>query len=253
MNLLDPILLFVAGLVAGAINGVAGGGTLLSFPTLVWLGRDPILANATNTVALFPGSCAAAFGFRAEVGQSRRWLARLLAPSLLGGIAGAWLLTHTASRTFAIIVPYLILLATLLRAFQGGITRWVLPVGEGPSGAGWWAGVICFQFLVGLYGGYFGAGIGILMFAALGLLGLKDVHQANGVKAVLASAINLIAAIYFSISGLVLWHDMVAMALGGILGGYGASRLSRRMNPAFINRFVIAAGFIVSGIMFFKR
>src|SRR5687767_5967755 len=200
---MDFLITLTAGILAGAINSIAGGGTLISFPALIWIGRDPILANATNAVAMWPGSLAGAYGFRRELATARRWLLLLIIPSLAGGGIGAWLLLRTPSSTFERIVPFLILGATLLLAAQEMITKrlGVLAHAHESPTRGWIAFVFVFQFLVGLYGGYFGAGMGILMLAALGLIGLSDIHQMNGLKNVLAVGINGIAAIYFALSG----------------------------------------------------
>ncbi|HEX2836474.1 MAG TPA: sulfite exporter TauE/SafE family protein [Thermoanaerobaculia bacterium] len=236
-------VIFLAGVVAGAINSIAGGGTLISFPALLWLGRDPILANATNTVAIWPGSLAGAYGFREELSTVRRWLLLLVIPSILGGALGGWLLLRTPASTFKTLVPWLILGATLLLAFQEMISRH-LPTGDNrqPTTVSRIA-VLVFQFLVGLYGGYFGAGMGILMLAALGLIGLTDMHQMNGLKNVLAVCINGVAAIYFVLAQSVVWSDVLVMMLGTIVGGFFGARLARRLGRTFVRRFVVAIGF----------
>ena len=236
---MNTLVLLIAAFAAGAINSIAGGGTLLSFPALVWLGRDPILANATNTVALWPGSFAGLVGFRREVASARRWLLFLTIPSLLGGTAGAILLLHTTSKTFANIVPFLILGATLLLAAQEVITRRLQLAARGRR---WIAAAFVFQFLVGIYGGYFGAGMGILMLAALGLIGLTDLHQMNGLKNLMAICINGIAAIYFAFAGAVLWRDAGMMAAASIVGGYLGAKVARRLGRKFVRGVVVAIG-----------
>jgi len=248
---------FAAGCLAGMINSVAGGGTLVSFPALIWLGRDPIVANVTNTVAIWPGSLGAMFGFRRELGNSRRWMALLAGPSMIGGLVGAVLLLQTPSRVFAAIVPYLILFATILFALQEPITRVLRPhrsrSGATASGHAWWLWAGAFQFFVALYGGYFGAGIGILMLAALGLLGLTDIHQMNGLKNFFAVCINLIAAGYFVLWGPVAWTDALIMATGTIAGGYGGAGLARRLGRRFVRRAVIVIGFAMAASFLFRR
>src|SRR5258706_3092518 len=182
MNFVDYALLMAAAFLAGGVNSIGGGGTLLSFPALVWLGRPPIIANATNSVALWPGSLAGVYGFRQELRKVQRWLLLLTIPSLMGGALGAWLLLRTSEKTFVRIVPLLILSATLLLAAQEMVTRrlgLLARAHERPT-TGWVTFVFVFQFLVGIYGGYFGAGMGILMLAGLGLIGLTDLHQMNG-------------------------------------------------------------------------
>jgi uncharacterized protein len=251
----DILLLIVAAFVAGGINSIAGGGTLLSFPMLVWLGRPPIIANATNTVALWPGSLAGVFGFRKELGKVQRWLLLLFIPSLLGGGLGAWLLLRTSEKTFVRIVPLLILVATLLLAAQEVITRrlgLIARAHERPT-AGWVTFVFTFQFAVGIYGGYFGAGMGILMLAALGFIGLTDMHQMNGLKNLLAICINGVAAIYFAMTGSIRWGDGLIMAVASIIGGYMGARLAQRLGRRFVRAAVVVIGLVMTVALFFKH
>lgn len=251
---MELLILLAAGIAAGAINSIAGGGTLVSFPALLWLGRDPIVANATNTVAIWPGSLAGAFGFRRELSTVRRWLLLLIIPSLAGGAIGGWLLLRTPTSTFERLVPFLILGATLLLAAQEMITRRLGALAyahENPT-AGWVTFVFVFQFIVGLYGGYFGAGMGILMLAALGLIGLTDMHQMNGLKNLLAIAINGIAAIYFVIASAVAWRDVLIMMAGTLIGGYCGARMAHRFGRKFVRRFVVTIGIVMSVALFLK-
>jgi uncharacterized membrane protein YfcA len=234
------LAVFAAAIAAGAINAVAGGGTLISFPVLVWLGVPPITANATNTVALWPGSLASAWGYRQELRDADRSLASLMVPSLAGGILGAILLHNTPSELFDRLIPILILFATLLFMAQEPIQR-RLNLAHTHR---WWA--LVFQFAVGIYGGYFGAGIGILMLAALSLLGYTHVHQMNGVKSLLAVGINGIAAVYFILAGLVIWDDAAVMAAGAIAGGIGGAMLARRSSHKTVRRLVVVIGFAMA-------
>ena len=236
------------------INSIAGGGTLVSFPALLWLGRDPIIANATNSVALWPGSLAGAIGFRHELLTVRRWLLLLTIPSLLGAVLGAVLLLKTPSETFDRLVPLLILAATILFAAQEVITRRLGSIArahENPTRA-WVIFVFTFQFLVGVYGGYFGAAMGILMLAALGLIGLTDLHQMNGLKNVLAVCINGVAAIYFAYAGAIDWSDGLLMAIGAIIGGYFGARMAKRFGRTFVRRTVVVIGLTMSVALFLR-
>jgi uncharacterized membrane protein YfcA len=254
MGVWQEVLVAAAAFAAGLINSVAGGGTLVSFPALLWAGRDPVLANATSTVALWPASLAGLYGFRRELEGGRRWVWLFGAPSLLGGVLGAVLLLGTPSETFGRLVPYLVLFATLLLALQEPISRRLIAErqeGERPSRA-WLAGAVAFQFLVGVYGGYFGAGIGILMLAALGLLGFKDIHQMNGLKNLLAILINGVAAAYFIFSGSVVWFDVLLMALAALAGGYSGARLAYRLGRTFVRRAVIVIGLVMGVSLFFN-
>ncbi len=237
-----------AAILAGAINSIAGGGTLISFPALMWAGRNAIVANATNCVALWPGSFSAAVGYRHDLKTIRPWLLLLVIPAVLGAGIGAWLLLRTPTKTFERLVPLLIFVATMLVALQEFVARrlgLVAKSHENPT-AGWVVFVFLFQFLVGVYGGYFGAGMGILMLAALGLIGLTDLHQMNGLKNLLAVCINGIAAIYFGISGAVAWRDGILMAIGAIAGGYIGARVARRLGRKFVRIAVIVIGLVMT-------
>ncbi|MFY9555090.1 MAG: sulfite exporter TauE/SafE family protein [Blastocatellia bacterium] len=256
MTFWQAAVVFLAAFVAGMMNSVAGGGTLVAFPTLVWLGIDPIRANVTCTVALWPGSLGAMFGFRRELGDSRRWMFLLGAPSVAGGLIGAHLLLLTPSRLFASFVPFLILFATVLFAFAEPITRRLArgnlqPAERSPTRT-WWTSAIVFQFFVAIYGGYFGAGIGILMLAVLGLMGLTDIHQMNGLKNFLAVCINLVAAGYFVASGRVEWPYAIIMVVGAIAGGYGGAGLARKLGRRFVRGAVIVIGLAMALSLLFR-
>lgn len=244
--------MFTAALVAGAINAVAGGGTLVSFPALVWALGDAVTANATSTVALLPGSLSSAVAYRSDMGGAGRWLAWLSGPSLAGGLLGAWLLLATPASAFSRVVPYLVFGATLLRALSGPINRWLMhPHGEQRSKA-WWAGAMVFQFGVAVYGGYFGAGIGLLMLAALGLLGLTDIHKMNGLKCLLNLGINGVAAIYFVLAGKVVWPEAAVMTVAAIVGGYLGAAGAKKLGKKFVNAAVLAIG-VASGLWLLAR
>jgi len=245
---------FGAAFLAGAINSVAGGGTLVSFPALIWLGLNSVAANATSTVAIWPGTVGSAWGYRREAGRvaPRMWL--MVVPSLVGGLAGAWLLRLTPSGVFDRLVPFLILFATLLFMAQEPVQR-ALGTGDAArhQSAAWFAGGMLFQLAVGLYGGYFGAGIGILMLAALSILGLTDIHQMNGLKSFFALCINGVAALYFIGAGMVFWPDVLAMALGAVAGGVGGAGVARRIGRTAVRRIVIAIGFGMALSLFVRK
>lgn len=243
----DPLVTnaaaFAAAFAAGAINSVAGGGTLLTFPTLVWLGLPSIVANATSTVAIWPGSFGGAWGFRRELRETDAPVLAFAVPSVIGGLLGAVLLRRTPTSLFDTLVPFLILFATLLFMAQEPIQRLIGHRADRHRDTRWLAGAMAFQFFIGLYGGYFGAGIGILMLAALGVLGMRDIHQMNGVKNLLAVSINGIAAIYFMSTGMVQWTEVTVMAVGAIAGGVGGAGLARRVGRRAVRWTVIAIGF----------
>jgi len=237
-------VVFLVSAAAGMVNSVAGGGTLLSFPTLVFLGVPPITANATNTVGLWPGSFAGVVGFRRDMAGTKRWLLLLIGPSVAGGVLGAFLLLRTPSDVFGAIAPILVLAATVLLAVQDRISRRLGVPGPDHAGPRWAVAAVVVQFLVATYGGFFGAGIGILMLATLGILGLTDIHKMNGLKNTFAICINGVAAAYFVASGAVDWTYAGAMAVGAVLGGLGGAGLAHRLGRTFVRRVVIGIGLI---------
>ena len=255
MNLPEGILLFTAGILAGMINSVAGGGTLVTFPALLWAGNSPIIANATSTVALVPGAWSSLWGYRDELKDTPRKFLILLAPSLVGGIIGAVLLKHTPDKVFASLVPYLILFATILFMLQEPVQRWLKTsdASHHPVTARWIAWTGFYQFFVAVYGGYFGAGIGILMLAALGVMGLSNIHQMNGLKNLFGSSVNAIAALYFIYAGLINWPSALLMMAGAVIGGYGAAGLARRLGQKFVRRCVIIIGLAMTVSLLIKR
>lgn len=256
MTLTQGLLLFFAAMGAGMVNSVAGGGTLLSFPMLVWTGVDPRMANATNTLAMVPGACSSLWAYRAEMREIPRRYFALLIPGLIGGILGGWLLARTPMQTFARLVPWLVLFATVLFMLQPIVQRWLRKSSTDHAtqhaSQQWLIGAAFFQFFTGVYGGYFGAGIGILLLAMLGVLGMTNLHQMNGLKNILAGAINLIAALYFITVNLILWPAAGVMALGSLVGGYGMARIAQRLGQTFVRRSVIVIGFTLSAIFFWR-
>jgi uncharacterized membrane protein YfcA len=244
-------IIFSVGFVASAINAFAFGGSLISFPTLIWLGLPPIIANATNTAAVWPGSLGAVWGYRRELRQTAPQVYWLIVPSVAGAIAGAVLLRITPPDVFDRLVPLLILFATLLFAVQDRVQR-VLNLAPEHHGSLWFTAAIIFQFFVSVYGGYFGAGMGILMLAALAVLGHEDIHQMNGIKNLLAVFINAVAAGYFILAGMVRAPDAVVMALGATLGGVAAAGVARRMGRKAVKRGVIAIGFAMAIALFLR-
>jgi uncharacterized membrane protein YfcA len=251
---LSHLAAFAAAFVAGAVNSVAGGGTLISFPVLIWLGLPSITANATSTVGIWTASLGGMWGYRRELQGLTSKSYVLIVPSALGGIIGAMLLRLTPSRVFDQLVPLLILFATVLFMLQEPVQRMIKRGGSGHAASrSWTVGAIIFQFFVALYGGYFGAGIGILMLAALGILGYTDIHQMNGLKNLLALFINGVAAVYFIVMGMVQWPWAIIMALGAIAGGYGGAGVARRIGPKGVRRIVIIIGFSIALSLLVRR
>ncbi|MDZ7632275.1 MAG: sulfite exporter TauE/SafE family protein [Gemmatimonadaceae bacterium] len=248
----------IASVLGGAANSVAGGGMLLVFPALIGLGVPPVAANATSTVALWPGGLSSMLGYRAALRGTREWIRAMVGPSLLGGAIGAWLLTRSTDAQFKAVVPWLVLGATVLFVSQKRIGAWlrhriglaVTPLAddEVPTAPGAWA--IVLQFAISIYGGYFGAGAGIVMLAAFGLLGLTNVHQMNGLKNFLALLFNFVAIVTFAASGLVQWPIAGVMAVGSALGGHYAARFAQRTNQDVVRQAIGVIG-IASAVWLF--
>jgi uncharacterized protein len=253
MRLFPWFVMLCAGFAAGVVNAIAGGGTLLTFPVLIWLGLDPRVANGTSTVALWPGLFGGLFGYRRDIENSSTILFRLGVTSIIGGALGALLLIRTPSRVFASLVPFLILFATLLFMSHGVINRRLRlgSIDEKPMGL-WWSGAIIFQFFSAMYGGYFGAGNGILMLAAMGLLGLNELHRANGIKNFLGICINSIAVLLFSLAGLVVWQDALVMACGALAGGYFGASMAVRVGQKWVRRGIVLIGLIIFVVMVWR-
>lgn len=245
------LITFTAAFIAGAINAVAGGGSLVTFPTLVWLGLPSITANATNTVAVWPGTLAAVWAYRRELGNTPPRIYVLMVPSVVGGIIGAVLLRMTPGAIFDRLVPGLILFATVLFMLQEPTQR-LFNHSPGHRGGRWLAGATVFQLAVGVYGGYFGAGIGILMLAALAILGHEDIHEMIGFKNLLAAVVNAVASAYFVWMRMVSWPEVTVMATGAILGGIAASGIARRLQGPTLRRIVVAIGFAMAAALIIR-
>ena len=255
MSVIQILTLILVSALAGAINAVAGGGTLLTFPTLIFCGTAERIANATSTLALVVGTAGSIFGFRRQMASVKPWLYRFLPVSLVGGLLGSVLLTRTSDAAFARLVPFLILFATVLFLVQGAMRRVAgnrKAVDPAHLGAGLWM-AMGFQFLVAIYGGYFGAGIGILMLASLGFLGLENIHEMNALKNVLGSLINLVAALWFVISGLVDWQKAFVMTLGALAGYWLGAHFSQRIPQQRVRHLITAIGFTMSAVTFWKQ
>jgi uncharacterized protein len=255
MHLAHAGLLFFAAVVAGAINSVAGGGSFISFPSLLFIGIPPVNANATNTVALWPGQVASIGAYRGELRKLPwRSVTPLLLTGILGGILGAWVLLKTPQKTFMNLVPWLMLIATLIFMFSGKITQWVRQrtaqhrTTEFATGRG-----IVIQIFIAFYIGYFGAGAGILILAMLALLGMDQIHTMNALKALLTTVSNGVALLLFIVSHAVYWPETILMIIGSILGGYFGAHFAQKTKPENVRRIVIAIGFILAAYFFAQQ
>lgn len=256
-SLITYLLLMASALAAGVVNALAGGGTLLTFPTLLGV-VSPVIANGTSTVALVPGSLASIWGYRNELGKVGRWPYLLVVPSLVGGYVGTVLVTDLPEEYFRHLIPWLILTATLLFLLQPIAIRLARrgsdqPPSDRPRTTAALVGLVLAQSAIAVYGGYFGAGIGILMLSALGLMGVTDIHEMNAVKTLLAFCINLTSAALFIIKAKVDWPFALAMMAAAAIGGYVGASVGRRLNRELVRWIVIAIGFGVTVTYFWRN
>lgn len=251
MKVLDIILLASAGFVAGAINAVAGGGTFFTFAALLAVGLPPIVANATSAVAVLPGSVASSFAYLAEVKRYARRFLRLGVVSAFGGVAGALLLLQLTNTAFSRLVPYLLLGATLLFAASPLLAKRSSPQAREHSRRGYLMG-LGLQFVISVYGGFFGAGMGIVMLASLALIEGGDFHTLNAAKNVLAVSIQTVAIVLFIVSGVVSWPQAFVVMVACILGGYVGVVAARRIPVGVIRGFIITTGLLLS-LYYFVR
>jgi len=248
--------LAAAAAAAGVVNAIAGGGTLITFPVLLLAGTPPVVANATSTLALMLGTGGSLFGYRRQLGPVKPWLMRFVPVSALGGWLGSLLLTRTSDNFFAQLVPFLLLFATVLFLAQGAFRRFAGISDRGgevhPQHHTVWLAVV-FQLAVAVYGGYFGAGIGILMLASLGFIGLTDIHEMNALKTVLSALINLVAALWFIAHGLIDWPKAGVMTLGALGGYYLGAHFSQRIPQQQVRRIITGVGFTISAVLFYRQ
>jgi len=248
MTFPHAILLFLAALVAGAMNSVAGGGSFFSFPALIFTGVLPIPANATNTVALWPGSVASVFSYWKRLPKSPRVMAPLIVISVLGGTLGALVLLRTPQATFMSLIPYLFGIATLLFAFGKRLTQSLgrAVKRSGPPSLATIAGLTAVQLFIAVYGGFFGGGIGILMLAMLEMAHIEDIHAMNGLKTLLAASINGAAVVTFIIARQVEWPQAALMITAAITGGFGGAHFAQKIDPRFVRATVICVGTVMT-------
>ncbi|PZA07151.1 MULTISPECIES: sulfite exporter TauE/SafE family protein [unclassified Meiothermus] len=232
------VLLFLAGVAGSAVNAVAGGGTFFTFPALLAVGVPPVAANASNAVALWPGYILSALGFGREIASLKDRLLRSSLLALAGGLLGAWLLLHVGNTRFLQLVPLLLFFATLLFALGPKITAQVGPAGPLLGGVA--------ELAIATYGGFFNAGLGILLMAGLALTGVQQLHQQNGLKNLLSAVINSVAVISFLLAGVVRWPETLAVLAGAVIGGYGGAVLARRIPARWLRQGVVGLGFLLS-------
>ena len=255
MHLFQGSILFIAALIAGAINSVAGGGSFISFPTLLFVGIPPVNANATNTVALWPGQPASIWAYRGELRSlSWRTVVPLTVTGVIGGIAGAYVLLITPQATFMGLVPWLLLIATVIFVLSGRIARWVRERSAHPHHGHFATGRgVLLQLFIAFYIGYFGAGAGILILAMLALLGMDQIHTMNGLKAWLTAVSNGVAMVLFVVSHAVYWPQTILMIVASMLGGYFGAYFAQKTKPEHVRMMVIVIGFALTGYFFARQ
>jgi len=251
MSILEVILVGLAAVAGGAVNALAGGGTLITFPMLTAIGIPPVAANITNTVALCPGYLGGTFAQLRDLrGYERQ--AWLLAPTgVIGGIVGGILLLKTGEHAFRFMVPYLILFATGLMAVQVPLRNWLVRQSQG-QGSGKWGevGIILSMFLASIYGGFFGAGLSVIVIAVLALVLEGELNRLNALKQLVSFCVNIAAAIFFLFSGKIVWWAMLVMAVGALVGGNLGGRLAGRIRPVVLRSIVVTVGLVIAAIYF---
>lgn len=262
MSLWQIALVGLAAFCAGAMNSVAGGGTFFSFPALLAAGVPPVAANASNSVALWPASLSGAWAYRKELARYKRYLIPLGVVSFIGGIGGGLLLLSTQNATFEKLIPWLLLFATVLFAFSGKISRWLRRAAEvkpdhgkdysKEHGMDHSAGSLAGHAVVSVYGGFFGAGMGILMLASLAMAGHDDVHEINAIKNLLSAVIYSVTVLTFVIAGAVSWPHTIVMLATATVGGYWGASIARKIPAVWLRRFIITIGCVLSAFYFHK-
>jgi hypothetical protein len=248
MDAVQAVGLAAAAFAAGAINAVAGGGSLVSFPALVAAGYPSKVANVTNSVAMWPGYVGGSIGYRKELSLQLRAVTLLASPSILGAIAGSAILLATPARAFDVVVPFLIVAACCLMALQDSLARWAAHHRLGGDGVS--PVMMAGTFVLAIYGAYFGAGLGIMLLAALGILMPDDPQHSNALKGMLSLMINAAAVVYFAAFGPVEWAPAAVMAAGAVAGGYLGVGVARRLGKRWLRGTVIAYGLVSAAVLF---
>src|SRR4051812_10399464 len=247
------ILLFFAAAIGGGLNAVAGGGSFLTLPALIVAGVSPVVANATSTLALWPASISSTFAYRGDIKTSRQWLVIFGGTSVAGGLLGAQLLVRTSDSSFLRLLPWLMLVAATTFTFGNKLRPKRVDTSGAhrfERGAAWhpsMLGIVAIQLVIAAYGGYFGGGMGIMMLATLALAGMTNIHEMNGLKALLGVSINGLALLTFVLSGAIQWKYGLTMAIGGVVGGYSTAAVARKLDSRYVRRFVIVVGWLMTG------
>ena len=249
---MEWILLFVAGVLGGILNSVAGGGSFITFPSLLFVGVPPIVANATNTFAVCAGYVSGAYGFRQDIGKDPKIISFTVILSLIGGALGAYLLLSISESLFLEAIPWLLLVATLLFLFGYKVSEWSGKIAQGACLHPMWSivALAACLILVSAYGGFFNAGLGVIVLSYLVLAGYKDINQMNGLKLLISSCVSLTAILVFVIDDSIDWSRGGTVMLGTLLGGYIAARVSRNVPQHYIKGFVALSSILMTVYFF---
>lgn len=248
----ELVFLFLAGFFGGVLNSIAGGGSFITFPALIFVGIPPIMANATNTFASCAGYMSGTYAFRKEISAHKDELFLLVILSLIGGVLGAWLLLQTPEAVFREAIPWLMLFATVLFIFGGNINAWLKRVSSNHRHASSIGGVLLLFLLLGVstYGGFFNAGLGIITLSYLALAGHTNINAMNGLKLLVSSTVSLIAISLFIYNGVIAWYEGTIVLCGTLAGGYVAAHVSRNLPQKQVRNFVILAS-VATTLYFF--
>lgn len=253
MEILNPIILFIAAIIASSLNAVAGGGGFISYPSLIFCNILPINANGISTVSLWPGNIASAKAYQKDIKLPMRLLLFFILAISLGGLVGAFLFINTTTKVFNGFVPFFLLFTWLLFVFSNSLRSYFSNK----------LNIFSFEnsnffhllsiFLIGIYGGYFGAGLGMILLTAFSIIGFKNLNEMNGIKVVLVSFNNGIAAFIFIFSGIVIWEHTIIMIIGALIGGFYGAKVARRIEQQKLKNFIITVGAFITIIFFYKQ
>ncbi|WP_415891200.1 sulfite exporter TauE/SafE family protein [Neptuniibacter sp. SY11_33] len=251
--LFELLILFVAGFFGGVLNAIAGGGSFITFPALMFVGVPPISANATNTFSACAGYMSGTYALRKDIRQDRKNLIKLILISFIGGIAGAVLLLRTPEEVFLEAVPWLLLFATVLFIFGGRLNSVLKNLSGTHKHASAVGGFLLMLLLFGvcLYGGFFNAGLGIITLSYLALAGYNNINTMNGIKLLVSSCVSLIAIVLFIIDGVIDWYSGMIVLVGTLAGGYYAAHYSRQLPQQWVRNFVIIASCGITAYFFY--
>lgn len=253
MDIFTLIILFIASIIGSSLNAVAGGGGFITYPSLIFCNVPILNANGISTVALWPGNITSAIAYRKDIELSVNFILYFIISMSFGGFVGAYLFLHTSSKLFGSFVPFFLLFSWLLFVFSHRLRVYFISYLKDLHATKPNFLQIIFMFFIGIYGGYFGAGLGIIILTALSLFGLKRINEMNGIKVILVSFNNGIAALTYIISGIVIWQYTLVMIFGALIGGFYGAKLTRKINPQIVHNFVIIIGAIITLIFFYKQ